>query len=229
MMQPSGGARPREPKPRPLVLAVMLISVLGGSCTLQTMFAGEAEPPSQAQIEQALRQMAPLTSERNSEEQAHMVGAFLEFARHQVRLAAHLQPFHVGFGILLVASYAFAFLFGLRALSLAREAPSQLSLASLFALVARVAVAAIDIAQAQKLRPALEGLARATSPPPGISPEEAARMIQAVGAAFAWGAVAFEAARAIAVCALFSAAWRYFQRPDVVAYYDRHSPADPFE
>ncbi len=228
MMEPSGGARAREPKPKPLILAVMLVAIVGGSCTLQSMKAGEAELPDQAQVEHFIKQMSPLTGAR-PEEQAHMTSAFLEFGRRQVRVAASLQPFHLGFGILLIASYAFTFLFGLRALSLAREAPRQLSMAALFALVARVAVAAIDVAQTQKLRPALTELASATSPPPNLSPADAAQMIQATSAAFSWLAVAFEMSRALAICILFSVAWRYFQRPDVVAYYDRHSPAEPLD
>lgn len=229
MTEPSGEARAREPKPKPLIIAVMLVAIIGGSCTLQTIAAGEAQPPSQAQVELALKQMGPLTRTRGPEEQAQMASAFLEFTRRQVRVATSLQPFHLGFGIVLIATYAFAFLFGLRALALAREAPSQLSLAALFALIARVAVAAIDVAQAQKLRPAWIDLAKATSPPPGFSPEQAAQMIQAAGAGVGWIAVAFEMTRAFAVCVLLSAAWRYFQRPDVVAYFDRHSPADPLE
>jgi hypothetical protein len=212
--------RAREPRPKPLTLAVMIVSVLGGSCTLQSMIA---ERPSQEQIAQMVE---PIAGAQDAEVRARMIRGFDDFAAESQRVASQLQPFHVGFGVFLIACYAFAFLFGLRSLNFARESPRQLALASLLVLVARVAMASVDVAQAQKLRPSIAALAQKAGPAPEPSQVEALRW---VANAFGWTTVAFQLALALAVCALFTVSWRYFQRPDVLAYFERKSPPDPLD
>lgn len=228
MATPSDHVRARDPRPKPLAIAVIATAMLGGSCTLQSMVVGQASAPTQAQIEQTLE---PLAAGRSPDERARLLGVVEEFARQKVSLAAQLQPFHLGFGVLLFASYAFAFLFGLRALKFAREAPAQLSLASLFVIIARAAVAAVDVAQAQKLRPMMVAFAKVAQVPPGgaLSPAEAAQVVDAAAIAIGWSAVALELGRAIVVCALFTVAWRYFQRSNVIAFFERRSPAGPLD
>ncbi len=227
MAQRSDQVGAREPRPRPLAIAVIATAMLGGSCTLQSVFSEQAEP-TQAQIEKTLE---PLTTGRSQDERTRLFGAVEEFAKQKVHLAAQMQPFHLGFGVLLLAAYGFSLLFGLRTLKFFRQAPAQLSLSSLCVIIARAAVAAVDVAQAQKLRPAMVAFAKVAQPPPGseLSPAAAAQLIDATAVAIGWGAVALELARAIVVCALFTVAWRYFQRRDVVAFFERRSPAGPLE
>lgn len=212
----------RAPSPRPFLIVLMVVAFFGGSCTVQKMMGPARDTPSEEEISKLL------AAETDGEERDRLVSATRAMIEEQARVAERFHPYAVVFGLALVTLYSFAFVFGLRAYHFAAGAPKPLSRISLLILPARVAMAAVDLASAKALEPATRRMASAftTAQRPELPPEQAQAVAQAVTDAAPWFAVAIQVASAVAVLVLFHSAWRYFQRPDVVAFFEKKAPAE---
>ena len=213
----------RPPNPKPLLAVLMVVAFFGGSCTVQKMLGPSREMPTEEQL-------APLNDLAKDAESAERVKkASRQMLEEQARLEQRYHPYAVAFGLALVTLYSFVFVLGLRAWGFAHGAAGPLSKVSILVLPARVAVAAVDLAIAKGLEPATRAAAVALAQAQRVEGtpeqmEEAARML---GDLAPLTAMAAQAGSALIVCVLFHFAWRYFQRPEVVAYLDRMAGPAP--
>ena len=68
--------------------------------------------------------------------------------------------------------------------------------------------------------------ALAEAQPTKLPPEQAQAVAQAMHTLAPWFTIGFEVLSALVVCALFQYAWRYFQRPEVIEYFERRTPSE---
>lgn len=212
-MDAAAASPPRPPNPKPLLAVLMVVAFFGGPCTVQTMVGPSGEVPSDQEIATLLGEAAkdPVAGPR-------LVAATQAMVTEQAHVAQRFHPYAMVFGLVLVTLYLLAFVFGLRAWNFAYGALGPLSKVSLAVLPARVAVAAVDLATSMALQPAGFEFAKAQ-----------ADQLQSLTRALAQVAPWVTVTSALAVCALFQFAWRYFQRADVVAWYDKAAGPPPEE
>jgi hypothetical protein len=215
-------SRAREPNPKPLIIALMVVAFFGGSCTVQKMMGAPAEIPDEQQVAKMLENQG-LKEQVPPEMHDDLVGAFHGFLEDQIRQTRSLRSFTIAFGIFLAAAYSFVLVFGTRALAWAPGSARGMSVVSFVVLPARVAMAAIDVAIARNLQPAMERLAQtmALASQRGAPEAEAAHVAEVVGRMASWMLLGWQAFLALAVCLLFFFAHRYFQRTEVHEYFDR--------
>ncbi len=209
----------RKPNPRPVLAILMGVAFFGGSCSMQKVMGPTR--PSDSDVVRSLGfgegQPPPVLAE-----------AAKALVAAQTRAAERFHGAQSVFGVLLVAAYSFAFVFGLRAWHHAPNAAGPLSKIALGVLPLRAAVAAIDVSVAQVLTGPTRQFARALAEaqPTKLPPEQAQAVAQAMDALAPWFTIGFEVLSAVLVCALFQYAWRYFQRPEVIDYFERRTPSE---
>ncbi|MBI5545148.1 MAG: hypothetical protein HY901_14760 [Deltaproteobacteria bacterium] len=219
---PTSSARlQRPPNPKPLIVAVMTVAFFGGSCTVQEMLGSERELPSQQEVAKLLGEPASQETEAGT----RLVAASMAMIQEQTRVTKRFQPFTTVLGFVLVSLYSFAFVLGLRAFAFAPGAAKPLSTVAVLVLPARVAFAAVDLATAQALEPAIRAMAAAYAEANSgqVPAEEAAKVATLVTEGAPWLMVLAQVGSALLVCVLFHYAWRYFQRPEVLAFFERQS------
>jgi hypothetical protein len=212
------------------LIAVMGVACMGGLFTMQKMIGPVLEegrePPTDKELTRFLGE-----PDASVEAQARFVAAARGLFDEQVRVADRFHGYQVGFGLALASLYSLAFVFGLRAFNRGPGVARPLSTVSLLVLPARVAVAAVDIASARALGPAARSVAEAYAQvqPPQLPVDQVKLVTDAVSDVAPWMVLGVQVGAALAVCALFQYAWRYFQRPEVVAFFDtpRTPPAPP--
>ena len=150
-------AKPRAPNPRPLILALMAVSFLGASCSIQKMTTREV--PDEVDVQKMLG-----LEGQGAEAVGAVVKSVRQLFEEEHELESRFKPFLVAFGVALIALYVLTFIIGSRALSLAPRAGRQLGTLCLLVLPARVAMAAVEVATAMNLRPAV----RAAAGPPAV-------------------------------------------------------------
>jgi hypothetical protein len=207
----------RKPNPRRLVLAILVVAFVSGSCTAQDVLGGGHEVPPQAELERFFKKRAP--AEQDSQATERLASPLHAYLVARSKFAARFEPLVVFFGILLVVAYGATLFFGMRAWRMQPGAAKALSTVSLWVLPTRVAVAAMDLASARSMQPELREIASAWARIPGQpwGPDQADELARNLGDAMVWGSFGLQAAGVLAVCLLFSYAWRYFQRPDIIA------------
>ena len=213
----------RLPRPKPLIAALLFVAFFGGSCTVQKVL-GPAETPSDQEIGRLLESYVP-----DAEARPKLVAATQTMLVEQARVRERFQSFATLFGLALLTLYSFTFLRSLRAWSFAADAARPLSKVAMLVLPARVAVAAVDLATAKALEPATRAMATvfAQAQPAAVPADQAEAVSRALTAAAPWAMASIDLGSAVAVCVLFHFAWRYFQRPDVVALYERPMGTTP--
>ncbi|HCF57422.1 MAG TPA: hypothetical protein DFS52_05445 [Myxococcales bacterium] len=217
----------RKENAKRFALLLSVIALFGGPCTLQSVIGGPAKVPSQEEFASAFEKSGALASAGDAAANEQLLASSHELLAEQVRVQNNLRSVSMAFGGLLVLAYSLVFVFGLRAARFAPAGGKLLSFAALLVLPARVAVAAIDLAIARKLQPAIARAANniAQLGDHGIPAADLERITATVGQATGWTIFIVQAAWALVVVLLFSQAWRYFAKPEVQALY----PSPPEE
>ncbi|MGC4122354.1 MAG: hypothetical protein QM765_48790 [Myxococcales bacterium] len=203
----------RNPNPKPLLAVLMGIALFGGSCTVQQIIGTSAEA-------KADKDLAALLSDadKDPEQGAKVFAAMETMAAEQTRVFQRFRPYTTVLGLVLATLYSFAFLSGMRAWNFVPGALAPLSKVAVLILPSRVALAAVDLATAKALEPAAMAfgatLAQAQKSTP---PDQFEALTRTLAQTASW----LSLGTALVVCAIFHFAWRYFQRPDVVAYFDK--------
>ncbi|MFN7133597.1 MAG: hypothetical protein ACK4N5_16085, partial [Myxococcales bacterium] len=188
-----------------------------------------AQVPTRAEFEKVLKEReAQLAAKLTPDAIDRLYPVLTDIAAVMVRF----RRFSVPFGLALLALYTSVIVVAMRALQFAPFSPQRLSFLSLLVLPARVAVAAVDLAENRALAPLLrtalsevvtvmerEGAGAAAT-------EELQRTMSAVVDLVTFGMIGWDAVTALAVCVLFTVSWRYFQRPEVVEWYELRVPAE---
>ncbi|HEY3449273.1 MAG TPA: hypothetical protein VGK67_23155 [Myxococcales bacterium] len=218
----------RTPNPKPLLAVLMGVAFFGGSCTVQKMLGPARETPSDQEVARLLGDSA-----KEPESGPKLIAAAQAMVSEQIRVGQRYHPYAMVFGLVLVTLYSFAFVFGLRAWNFAHGATGPLAKVAVLVLPARVAVAAVDLAAAKALEPATQAMvvAFAQAQKAAVPPEQAEAVTRMMSQAAPWVTLSLEIGSALFVCVLFQVAWRYFQRKEVVAYFDKMAgpPPDPEE
>lgn len=217
----------RKNNAKRFAILLSVIALFGGPCTLQSVIGGPAKVPSQEEFAAVLEKSGALANSGGAAATEELVAASHELLTEQVRVQNNLRPVSMAFGGFLVMAYSLVFVFALRAARFAPAGAKLLSFAALLVLPARVAVAAIDLAIARKLQPAMAKAANTIAQlgDHGIPAADLERVSATVGNATGWTVFVVQAAWALVVVLLFSQAWRYFARPEVQALY----PSPPEE
>ena len=210
-------------------MVVLTVAFFGDSCALQKVVGMAGEKPTEQDIGKLLSGRGGLPEE--PEAARRLTTKTVAFLEAQRRVGERFGAYETGFALLLVAAYSFVLVFGVRAWRWARGSAKALARAAIFVLPARVAVAAVDFATIRALAPATRELALASTDAQKtqLSPEQVAALQQAVGDTAPWVLVAAQLALALLVCVLFQQASRYFQKPEVLALFDRKAPPEPDE
>lgn len=208
------------------------VSLSGGSCAVSELAANREYVPSRAELQEVIdartreaegaKQLPPEAVDRLHVLLTDMTAVLVRFRR-----------FEVPFSLMMLLAYTAMAVVSMRALQLAPDSPRRISFVALIALPVRVANAAIDIATDQALIPHIRGaLTELVSVLETEGAGEAAAAqyeatAQMLGDAVQFSLVGWDAATTLAVCLLFTYAWRYFQRPEVVDWFEKHPAAPP--
>ncbi len=217
----------RAPNPKPLLAVLMGVAFFGGSCNVQKVLGPDQDLPTEQELARRLGDIA-----QEPETGPKLVEAARAMLAEQARVAQRYHPYALVFGLALVTLYSFTFVFGLRAWSFAHGAARPLSKVALLVLPARVAMAAVDLAAAQALEPATRATVLAfgqAQRSAAVPPEQAEAAAQLLSRVAPWVTLAAELGTTLFVCLLFQFAWRYFQRPDVTAYFEKMAGPPPAE
>ncbi len=216
----------REPRPRPLIYTLLLLSFFGGTCSIQRSLGPQGELPSKIEVGKTLQERGALPAEMSESDKQSYVDASYNLMEEKARQEKRFQPFLVAFGLALAAAYSYVLVCALRARIFLPGSASQLSFAALLALAPRVSVAAVDTAIAQNLQGAAarltEQLIQVTQLA-GVPAPAMGDLANTVG----WSMVAAEIISTVLICLLLTYAWRYFQRPEVAAYFEKRAPQVP--
>jgi hypothetical protein len=217
----------RKDNARRFALLLSVIALFGGPCTLQGLVGGPAKVPTQEEFASVFEKSGALAGTRDAAANQKVIASSHGLLAEQVRIQNNLRPVSMAFGGLLVVAYSLVFVFGLRAARFAPGGAKLLSFAALLVLPARVAVAAVDLAIARKLQPAIARAAKTLAQvgDQRIPAADLERIATSVGNSAGWTVFVAQAAWALAVVLLFSQAWRYFGKPEVQAMY----PSPPEE
>ncbi len=216
---------------RLLLLAVMLLAFLGGPCAMQDVFPASVPIPTKAEYIKKLNDTGLLDQSKASPEEVEaMVDASIAFLKVQQGNRARFATPLAVFSAFLVIAYMALFILGARTWRLGNENAAHLSKAALVALPARVAVAAVELAAAVNLRPALEALFRQISLKGPIDApvtgDALLEMSSFLGQSAATAYLALFWIRTILAVALLYAAHRYFARSEVQALFARDVRGD---
>jgi len=217
----------REPNPRPLLIVLLIVGFFGDSCALQSVIGASGQKPTEQDVSKYLSERGLLPEDPAAA--AGATGSARTFLEEQSRVLERYQPYATGFGLLLVAAYTFVLVFGVRAYHWAPGSAKALAKVAILVLPARVAIAAVELADARALQPAMHQLflAVAQGQKTKLATDQEAVALQIFGNVAPWLLVAVPAATALIVCVLFQQASRYFQKPEVLALFERKAPPDP--
>lgn len=209
---------------------MVAVSISGGSCATSELAANREAVPSRAELQeildartQQLENKAPLPPE--AVDRLHVL------LTDMTAVMVRFRRFEVPLSFMMLAMYTAVAVVALRALQFAPNSPQRLSLVALIALPVRVANAAIDIATDRALVPhirgALDELVTIVERE-GVESATAAQYqatARTLSDAVEFSLVGWDAVTTLAVCVLFTYAWRYFQRPEVIDWFEKRAPA----
>lgn len=216
---------------RLLLLAVMLLTFLGGPCAMQDVLPASVPIPTKAEYLKKLNDSGLLAQSQVSQGEIEaMVEESIAFLRVQQSTRERFETPLAVFSLFLVIAYMALFILSARTWRLGNENAARLSKAALVALPARVAVAAVELAVVVNLRPALETLFRQLSlrgpVEAPVTGDALLEMGSVLGQSAATAYLAFFWIRTLLALALLYAAYRHFERPEVQALFVRDVPGE---
>lgn len=220
-------APPKQPRPKPLLWAVLLVSFFGGTCSVQRAIGAEPPVPTRAQVAKDLQDKGGIPPGVSEEAKQGYIGASHRLVEEKARLEKRYRPYSTVFGIALALAYTFSMIFAMRCLAMLGGAPRRLSFASLLVLPARVAMSTVDVSIAEDLREAATQFTEQLVQISGMADKPTPFDVNALTDAVNWSMVAAQVGMTVAICLLFTYAWRYFQRPGVVAWFEERERKPP--
>lgn len=215
-MQKSSSEPALSPKPKRMIIAVLLVSLLGEPCAFQRFISVENNLPSENELTENLKkQVKVINPSVQPSEIKKFAQSFHSLLTQKTYTAKRLQNYEIILGILLIAAYSLIFTLSIR--SLRRSFPSfkLFSLACLFVLPIRTALGALDLAQSRQLSSAVESFIFSYLHDLSGIPEKDAQVMAYWGSL---GGSTLQVVWTFGVCIFFFYASRYFQREDVVAW-----------
>jgi hypothetical protein len=215
-----------------LLLAVMVLAFLGGSCALQEVMPASTSMtsiPTKAEYLRRLNDTQMFDTQQVSPEQLDaMAEASVTFLKGQQAVRKRFSTPLSIFSLFLVGAYMALFFLASRTWRFGNQNVVRLSQAALVALVARVGCAAVELAGVVQLRPLLEAFIRELSFQGASSAPVTGDTLLEMGSLLGNGAgtayLVLFWVKTIAVALLLYAAHSYFARPDVQAFFVREDP-----